>query len=402
VRPSAQLIRKENYLDLDVRTLAFVSGLIPFILGVIMAVYWRTRRVYDGFGRWVVANFLLGIGFLLLDLRGFIPDFLSIIVGNGLIIYSLVLMYEGIQLFFNRPAINIWNYLILVTYIVLQFYLTYTRPDINARIILASAGAFILNIRSGASLLRDAPADIRRAAQGAGIVFITSSIFPLIRAAATLQRSAPIDLAADQTQNWYLLYFTASIIIWSFYFFFLNSAHLEIDLEIASRGLEKLANTDSLTGLDNRRCFIDMAENEIQRAKRFGERLFLLMLDADDFKLINDQYGHQAGDSALLHLTELFRKEVRTYDLLARLGGDEFVMLLTRLDKEQALKVAERIRKKTEDNPLFIEGKPVSIQLSIGLTRFQPDDSDLNSILRRADQALLEAKKQGKNRIVVD
>lgn len=389
-------------MDLDVRTLAFVSGLIPFILGVIMAVYWRTRRVYDGFGRWVVANFLLGIGFLLLDLRGFIPDFLSIIVGNGLIIYSLVLMYEGIQLFFNRPAINIWNYLILVTYIVLQFYLTYTRPDINARIILASAGAFILNIRSGASLLRDAHADIRRAAQGAGIVFITSSIFPLIRAAATLQRSAPIDLAADQTQNWYLLYFTASIIIWSFYFFFLNSAHLEIDLEIASRGLEKLANTDSLTGLDNRRCFIDMAENEIQRAKRFGERLFLLMLDADDFKLINDQYGHQAGDSALLHLTELFRKEVRTYDLLARLGGDEFVMLLTRLDKEQALKVAERIRKKTEDNPLFIEGKPVSIQLSIGLTRFQPDDSDLNSILRRADQALLEAKKQGKNRIVVD
>ncbi len=388
-------------MDLDVRTLAFVSGLIPFILGVIMAVYWRTRRVYGGFGRWVVANFILGIGFLLLDLRGFIPDFLSIILGNVLIIYSLVLMYEGIQLFFNRPAINVWIYLILVSYIVLQLYLTYTRPDINARIILASAGAFILNIRSGASLLRDAPPDIRRAAQGAGIVFVTSSIFPLVRAAATLQQSAPIDLVTDQTQNWYLLYFTASIIIWSFYFFFLNSARLEIDLEIASQGLEKLANTDSLTGLDNRRCFIDMAENEIQRAKRFGEGLFLLMLDADDFKLINDQYGHQAGDSALLHLTELFRKEVRTYDLLARLGGDEFVMLLTRLDQEQALKVAERIRKKTEDKPLLIEGKPVSIQLSIGLTCFQPDDSDLNAILRRADQALLDAKKHGKNRIVV-
>lgn len=187
----------------------------------------------------------------------------------------------------------------------------------------------------------------------------------------------------------------------SLYFSRLNRA---LSREIQERRhlqeeLERLANTDALTGLPNRRFFMLQLAGELARRQRYGHPLSLLMLDLDHFKQINDQWGHAVGDEALRVFADSVQCCLRTQDMAGRIGGEEFAILLPETGETVARPVAERIRARMEQAKIASANGHCMVTVSIGVTQAK-DEDDLESLLRRVDDALYAAKQGGRNRVV--
>jgi diguanylate cyclase (GGDEF)-like protein len=164
--------------------------------------------------------------------------------------------------------------------------------------------------------------------------------------------------------------------------------------------VQRQAMTDELTGLANRRRFMEALGAEIARAERFGSALTLVLADIDDFKRINDRFGHHVGDEALKRFAELLTGGLREIDVAGRLGGEEFGVLLPDTDLEGALLAAGRIRRAVEDSELVqSEAVRVRFTASLGVAGYEGDSAD--RLLQRADAALYTAKSEGKNQVSV-
>lgn len=177
------------------------------------------------------------------------------------------------------------------------------------------------------------------------------------------------------------------------------SMKLSIELDEARREAETLARTDDLTGLDNRRQLYEQGNRMVEEAKRYGHPLSAMVLDIDRFKKINDRYGHAIGDLAIRRLATLIRGCCRSSDVAGRLGGDEFVVLLPQTDRSRAELLGERLRAQVEEMTIAADGDEIRFTCSIGLAEGDPADG-LDSLIRQADDALYEAKKAGRNRVV--
>lgn len=162
--------------------------------------------------------------------------------------------------------------------------------------------------------------------------------------------------------------------------------------------LARQARTDLLTGLNNRRHFLYLADQELKRARRYREPVTLLMLDLDEFKAINDKYGHQTGDQVLFRIGDIFRKTLRESDIAGRLGGEEFAILLPKNGMDDALEVAERLRVEIENTQVSLpNGDELRITASIGVAMLPEEDISLDQLCNLADQALYQAKWGGRN-----
>ena len=168
-----------------------------------------------------------------------------------------------------------------------------------------------------------------------------------------------------------------------------------------SQIFEKLAITDELTGLSNRRQILNLAELEFQRAQRFNHPLTLIILDLDDLKKLNDEYGHLVGDKAIKILAGNCRKQIRNEDSVGRIGGDEFVILLIESPQEIGCVVAERIRQSCFEMQVETGNGPATISVSIGVATSSKKTSSLMVLLDKADAAMRKAKKAGKNQFMV-
>ncbi|MBI5891732.1 MAG: diguanylate cyclase [Nitrosomonadales bacterium] len=165
--------------------------------------------------------------------------------------------------------------------------------------------------------------------------------------------------------------------------------------------LERRAQVDVLTGLNNRRHFYELAELEIERTRRYGKPLAVLMLDADHFKHINDSHGHHVGDAVLQKLGAVCRHTMREIDIVGRLGGEEFAILLPEVTTAQAQEAAERLRKAVTAAAVPTQGESVFFTVSIGVTGLAETDRDIVTLLKRADAAMYDAKQAGRNRVCV-
>ncbi|MBI5069126.1 MAG: diguanylate cyclase [Deltaproteobacteria bacterium] len=169
----------------------------------------------------------------------------------------------------------------------------------------------------------------------------------------------------------------------------------------AEEEVARLATTDPLTGVANRRRFLELLGMELDRARRFGDRAALLMLDVDHFKSVNDTHGHAAGDAVLQHLADLSRRSLRRIDLFGRLGGEEFAILLPGTDGAGARLLAERFRHAVADAPAQTGRGAIAVTVSIGIAELDPGDPDPDGVLARADAALYRAKQAGRNRVEI-
>lgn len=184
---------------------------------------------------------------------------------------------------------------------------------------------------------------------------------------------------------------------------FILSTFAAIALENAKlfKFTEDLANFDGLTKVYTRRIFDEYIEIEFKKTKKHNSYLSLFLIDIDHFKNFNDTYGHQIGDFVLQEIANVLKKNLRDSDLTARYGGEEFAAILSGTDIEGARVVAERIRKKVEETLFTFNGYQLKITVSIGVATYSPEDMNEKELICRADQALYQAKQNGRNMVCV-
>jgi diguanylate cyclase (GGDEF)-like protein len=171
--------------------------------------------------------------------------------------------------------------------------------------------------------------------------------------------------------------------------------------EQKAQDLAKLAAVDGLTGLYNRRHFDGLARAELARCQRYMRPLAILMLDVDHFKLVNDRFGHAAGDGVLRVVADVCRAEKRDSDIVGRIGGEEFALMLPETTAEAAQTFAERLRCRVRDCPIAIEGEQVAVTVSIGVAGASIRTSGIEALMRSADQALYDAKRAGRDQVLL-
>ena len=214
--------------------------------------------------------------------------------------------------------------------------------------------------------------------------------------------------------TWLLLIFSAllvvsfstAVILWC------KNSSLFIEIEIRAKAQKQLrllnkemlkkAYTDELSGMGNRRAFFEKAEAKLKLAKLDKAPLAALMIDIDHFKNINDQYGHAQGDKVIQAFANVVLKSIRTEDVQGRIGGEEFALIAVNTNLEGATDLAERIRCAAEAVEVIHGKKIIKVSISIGIAVHKPCQDDLTSLIRRADDALYQAKKLGRNRVIIN
>ncbi|MCA1906168.1 MAG: GGDEF domain-containing protein [Desulfarculus sp.] len=229
---------------------------------------------------------------------------------------------------------------------------------------------------------------------GFGILMLgrAAALFAWDQEVDDLLRAAP----PWQGGHYFALFFME--VFWNLVFVMINNQRLGNQLRETQDELARLASTDPLTGILNRRSLLLAGEREFLRASRYGRPLAVLAMDLDHFKQVNDRLGHAAGDRVLVALARVLQGQLRASDALGRVGGDEFIALLPETVLEGARRVAERLRQAADQElRQVLGGQDLALSLSVGISVSHPEDASLDELLERADLALYEAKQSGRN-----
>lgn len=173
------------------------------------------------------------------------------------------------------------------------------------------------------------------------------------------------------------------------------------ELKDANKQLKEMAFRDGLTGLYNHRYFKDLMAQELNRSERYKKSLSFIILDLDHFKKINDEFGHPVGDIVLKKVSKAIQNSIRACDIAARYGGEEFIVVLPETQLEEAMIVAERLRKTVEGLPITANNRSINVTISVGLTSYiaAQGKKEMSDIISEADNALYHAKNTGRNKI---
>jgi two-component system chemotaxis response regulator CheY len=178
---------------------------------------------------------------------------------------------------------------------------------------------------------------------------------------------------------------------------------LHREIEAKNKLLEEMAHTDSLTGLPNRRAIEEWAARQLRGAARHGFAIWVANADLDNFKSVNDSYGHDAGDRVLQKFAEVLKENTRASDISGRMGGDEFLLVMTHLDEKSTRLTVERLRKQFADLKFSFGGETVSVTASFGIAGFHgKEPPDFTKLVRQADKALYRGKRAGRNQVTVE
>ncbi|MDO8533401.1 MAG: GGDEF domain-containing protein [Xanthobacteraceae bacterium] len=382
-------------MDLDVKTMFVVTISVTSILGLLLIFAWYQQRKIQALAWWGCAHLIASVAVWMIGARGTFSDLWSIDIANSLLFVSSGMIWTGARLFDgNRVSLvgvfggaAAW----LMAGQITGFMDTPDGPVIFSSMIIAcyTFGTAIEFWRGrGDQLMSRLPLIVMLSMHG---------ILYLVRIPLTLampnSANGPVFSAA-----WFgviglesLLYMIATA------FILLAMAKERSELEHKTAAM-----IDPLTGIANRRAFLDAAARRMKQRTREPQPVSALLFDLDRFKDINDQYGHPVGDRVLQIFTDTAASELRSSDLLGRLGGEEFAAILFGAEAGSAAATAERVRSAFVEANAVLDGYEVGTSVSVGVASVPADEvTGIEELLTRADEALYVAKARGRNRVEV-
>lgn len=383
---------------LDIHTLLFVltvSNALIFIL--IGSTFNKRRRDTGGVYCWLWSYAAQTIGWALLLLRGVAPDWLSIVVGNTFLVCGVMLIYRAIRDFIERPIAWRTSILAIALFVagLAALYASSAKPA--ELVIWISLTGGTLGLACAWALMSDIRRSTAPARWTTGLWLGTSGAILIARAIVVFLFPAPSYSLFNQS----LVQVIAFVVSYSA----ILGASFGFNLMLQERTthiLQQIARQDELTGVFNRRYLLDKVKHELSKMRRRpNDSLILMMLDIDNFKSVNDQYGHAAGDALLKSFTVQLSGILRESDVLGRYGGEEFCVLLPNTNLDIGLQVAERLRLAAKDARVSVDNEIVRRSVSIGVVQVNGNDlPELDKLFLAADSALYRAKQEGRDRIV--
>jgi diguanylate cyclase (GGDEF)-like protein len=377
-------------MALDIPTLFLVSTCITCLLGVFLLVLWLQDRSVRALGYWAAAYLIGGfaVGMWIVG-PGVLPT--SVDLSSALLFICCGMIWSGARKFHGRPTLPsialagafIW---------LIATHMPEVIERTNARVILSSLIITFYAVMTATELRWD-----RRRAKGPRVARVF--LVPILHGAIFLSPIVTTTLipGASHGANWFPLFALLTLL------YVVGTAFIVVVMAKDHSALvhKTEAMTDHLTGLFNRRGFLEAAEKLVDNQRKLGQPVSIMMFDLDYFKAINDRFGHDAGDDALVAFAATASSSMRLYDIVGRLGGEEFAAILPGGSDTAAL-VGERVRSAFELRGHEIAGHVMNATVSIGIAEAPGDLVRISDLLSRADRALYAAKASGRNRIFVD
>jgi diguanylate cyclase (GGDEF)-like protein len=377
------------------QTLVFALLALHLLLGVLCLVIARGEHKSPALRWWGWGLVVYAAGLLTTILGMWLPRAFALTLGNSLITLAPVLCAMGVLAHtrYDLPRIPV-DIAVLATVAVLAFgnFANVSTGMIN--LVAPTPVAVVFLSIAAWKIWREGPADAKTAAR-----FLALCIF--LAVATFILRVLVMSYASDGTWDRDRIDLTVS--------FFAIAQMVNgvastlslvwMDVRLMQADLARVAHTDFLTGLPNRRSILLRFREEVARAERGGGRFALVVLDIDRFKQVNDRYGHIAGDALLKEVARAFDTAKRAHDVLGRIGGEEFVVIMPQQTAEGALEAAERFREAVGRSALVTAGTTLRATVSGGLAVYPEDGEDWDHVFAVADRRLYEAKRGGRDRI---
>ncbi len=381
-------------MSLDVKTLFMVTIYVEAILGLLLLFVWVQNTAIRAVAWWGFAHLIRAASIVLFGMYGSAPDLISIDLANALLFSSFAVTWTGARLFDGRPAEPVY----LVTGAVLWLLicrLPVLADAIEVRSLIATGIITSYTWLTAYEFWRGRSEALVSRWPAIFMLFAHGSLF-LLR--TPLIALLPSSVANRVSGSVWLTVLSFEALLFTISIAFILLAMAKERTELRHR---TAAMVDPLTGIANRRSFMQDAAHLAKRHVANPRPTAVLLIDLDHFKTINDRFGHALGDRTLEIFALTARHSVRSTDLLGRLGGEEFAAVLADTTAEKAAAVAERIRASFAQAALEVDNHPVGATVSIGLVHCQDAVLDVHELLAQADQALYCAKENGRNRVEI-
>lgn len=374
---------------LDPRSIVVLAGLISLMMALVLFFMRRSYPVaIGGLREWTAAPFFFFGSSVFFGLRGAIPDVLSIVLANLLLYTGTVLSYMGSRRFFGKPPrVLPWAALGGLLLITLVWWSHFT-PSFTQRLLFANASFLLVYAFHIQLYLRQ-----KRLSFSGRFMLMALSVQIL----ALLGRMLSVGAGAAgggllEPSFWQNLY----IATYSFTTMALAIGAILMATDAVRAEFQHLLAHDALTGALSRTALVQASERELERCRRHGRTMALLLIDLDHFKTINDTYGHQTGDQVLVDFVQRTQNQLRAHDHIGRYGGEEFLVLLPETTLKTAIVVAERIR---ADVAAPRAGMPAyTISTGIAWSEEVRANDTVDTLIARADKSMYNAKASGRNR----
>jgi diguanylate cyclase (GGDEF)-like protein len=379
-------------MPFDVKTLYLLNITVALTTAGVSFFCWFYQRDMPGLRGWAIGLSLGAVGSLVLGFQSPVSSIIVVIVGNTLIVAGYATVWMSVRRF-NDGSLE----LRCITYPVGLFAVPFAiaalaGADVRSRIVMVSIAIGALCFLAGWEVFRARKREPLGSRLPTALAFVLITLAMIVRATFSLlsEPTPPESVFYDPTQGSTLFINTVCLVA-------VTLGLLMMANERLRRRYEKLASTDDLTGLPNRRFFLEHGERLCRRAARDNAPACILLMDLDHFSDVNRLVGHPGGDHALTTFAAFSRKQLRPADLIARYGGEEFCVLLQGTDETEGAQIAERLRAGVAAMSIDWAGESLRITVSIGVT--QLEDGDLQASIRKADIALYRAKALGRNLI---
>ena len=382
-------------MNLDVNTLFMVTIYVEAILGLLLLFAWAQNTAIHAVCWWGFAHLIRAGSVMLFGMYGSAPDLVTIDLANALLFTAFAVTWTGARVFDGRPVGPVY----LVTGAVLWLLvcrLPVLADNIDLRSLMASGIITTYTWLTAYEFWRGRNEQLVSRWPAIFMLFAHGALFLLRTPLVAVLPYTPTNNNMFGSVWLTVLSFEALLFTISIAFILLAMAKERTELRHRTAAL-----VDPLTGIANRRSFLQDAALMAKQHSADPRPTAVLLIDLDHFKSINDRFGHALGDRVLEVFTEAARQSMRPADLIGRLGGEEFAAVMRDTSCDKAVAVAERIRESFAKAAQTVDGRPTSATVSIGIVHCQEVVLDMPELLAQADQALYFAKENGRNRVEV-